>query len=1216
MALTDTRLRIFTFPQGWDGVEIAVRVLVAPFGNPLQPLDPGMQPFGRAKLKLSARLIPSLDQLPRPADVTEAILLDAQTPADIEQLYGEIATAFNVDPSAPSAYVAPTNTRFLKMLMPSYREVTGFAQPRTEFAVTDNRYICALADGPRPQKRPPKPAVPPKWDAVLAMAIRQPVLAKRLGLIYVTSVKPADASFYQNGGWLYITLDASSEYFAASAAPDFVKLYAARIPPLTDGDPAPLCAPVLFPVGPVPPSGSFDEILHEADRYADGFARCVHTFQADRADYLNLSGQDDRRPRPYEETGLRLGWDDEQIVIWLNRQLTDDPRNGSAIARDTPMGVRGFRVDVRDADTANGWSSLVRMRGPIQVGSMNLGLFDGEMAIELAPSQLQGKRDGEYWLPPYFTRWTGSSLIAADDVAFKAANAAMRSLLLKPVGERDVPLKYGRRYEFRVRLTDLTGGGPESGQFEQPPDSVATCRFRRFVPPGTAVVEEPVETADGTLTYSIGRPLLGYPALLYTPLPNAEGRLLADVPAATAVGRPAGFPDPDVTQLRIDVAVGSLEFDPGNLAGPTPMQTLYSCFRDFDDDPEQPLSLVVEFEDAHDLSAFAAPAALGPIKLPTARRVELTLTPVARRDPAMAAAMADPVAADVISLAELDKEQPKFVYYGKHAAQVGKRHTLAVRRESLDEAALLQELPDVRFQGIFIQPDPPYDGHLKDVNAAAGTPEQVPENAIQRLARQLRLVSRNLTLSETAGRRVVFGASGAIRHVLSPDHSTITFADLSEITARWLMAVPLRLARDWTWDALTDEGLQVFRSINGGTRQLVGLISPKRVLSETAVRRGVALERSESELFFFDAIDPKPAPGGFPREMTVTYRVVPQFRQSPQPPAPDWTGAVDLPMAAKPAQVPRIVSAGIALSPYERDEKYSKTGRRRRVLWVEFAEPVANPRDAYFARMIRHAADPMLTSREPAPPPEAMEPRLNIDPEAIRSIIAGQPQDASGLDAMQRMTPADGNGPIRHFLVPLPEPMSEGSPELFGFFVHEFAVGHSEGWSTAQARYGLVQRVAGVQHPAPLLTCSVSRTREHVLVSAPYANPVADGQIVRAEPPNSDLWALLYVQVRLADVSDWRNILIGRARLQFTDQSFRGRTGAEPQGIGYWDQDQIDVWLDLLGLPRNSSLSVLATELLPEPGSPFTDPLGKDLGQVRLLRMSPLTPVPAMCLDA
>jgi hypothetical protein len=343
--------------------------------------------------------------------------------------------------------------------------------------------------------------------------------------------------------------------------------------------------------------------------------------------------------------------------------------------------------------------------------------------------------------------------------------------------------------------------------------------------------------------------------------------------------------------------------------------------------------------------------------------------------------------------------------------------------------------------------------------------------------------------------------------------------------------------------------------------------------------------------------------------------VVPQFRQAPQAPAPEWNGTVHLPMAARPAQVPRIVSAGIALSPYERDETYSSTLPRRRMLWLELAEPVADPRDAYFARVTMHSADPMLIRGEPAPPPGPLEPPLNLDPEPIRSIIPGQAEDASGLDAMQRLVPAQGEGPVRHFLLPLPPALSEASPELFGFFVYDLRVGHAEGWSTAQARFGLPQRVTGVQHPAPVLTCSVSRTAEHIRVSAPYATPVAGGQILRAEPPTSDLWVLLYVQVRLADASDWRNILIGRTRTTLSDHSFRGRAGTEPQGFGYWDQNQVEAWLEAFGLPLNSPLSVLAVELLPEPDSPFMDPLGKNLGQVRVLRTSPLTPVPAICLD-
>jgi hypothetical protein len=45
----------------------------------------------------------------------------------------------------------------------------------------------------------------------------------------------------------------------------------------------------------------------------------------------------------------------------------------------------------------------------------------------------------------------------------------------------------------------------------------------------------------------------------------------------------------------------------------------------------------------------------------------------------------------------------------------------------------------------------------------------------------------------------------------------------------------------------------------------------------------------------------------------------------------------------------------------------------------------------------------------------------------------------------------------------------------------------------------------------------------------------------------------------------------------------------------------------------NVPLSVITVELLPETYSPFDDPLGKHLGQVRILRTSPLTSVPEIC---
>lgn len=1212
MAAT-TRLKVLAFPQGWTGSELRMRIMIAPSGNPLQPLDTGLTPFAQAQLELSANLIPGDDQLPTPADVTATVPLSTTTSAGRHQLYSELADAFAVDPTAPAAYVPPTKTRFLKLLMPSYLHASG-VPPRTEYAVTDNRYMCELADGERPN-RPSKPTQPPKWNALLARALRQPVLAEALGLVYPTSVAPPDPAFFTDGGWIYVTLAAASDYFAqAQGIGDFVTRYAARIPPLRPTEPEPVFAAVLFPVRDTPPTGSFDEILHEAERYTDGHARLVHTFQADRMDYLNLSHQGDRRARPHEETGLRIGWDDEQIVIWLNRQLTDDPRNGSPSARDTPMGVRGYRIDVREAG-AGSWSSLVRMHGSLTVGNLDIGQFDGEMAVELAPSQLQGKRDGDYWLPPYFSKWAGGSVVAHDELGFTLCNVSATPRVLRPVGHHDVELKYGKQYQFRVRLTDLTGGGLEPTAADGPPETMALTRFRRYVPPGSLLVEA-VDDHDAEPTrFLIPRPRLGHPALQFTQIADASARLLGDLPTAQSQGRPPGYPDPDVDRLRIDVTVSSLDFDPGNLDGPVPRQHLYTCFRDFAADPDDALELTFDFVDEPDIADGPSPATTGPVKVPSARTVELILTAVARRDPGMAPQLADPLTAERLETSRLDDEQPTFVYFGNHAARLGKDHRFTVRREANDEPDLLDEHPTVPFQGVFLQPDPPNDPSRNDVDRAAGIQEQAAGDPVQQLGRCLRLVPRDMTLSGEPGNRVVFGASAAIRHVLSPDSSTITFLDCAELTARWIIAVPLIVKRDWTWDGLADEGLQVHRRIGDGASEVVGTVSPRRALSATAVRSGVDLVRSETRLFFFDAIDPKPAPGQFPQELTVDYSISPIFRSVPATPPTGWTGELRLPIAARPTQVPRIVSAGIALSPYERDERYSRTSPRRRMLWVEFADPIANPRDKYFARVTTHAADPTLTDEEPTRPPGPFGSPINLDPEPIRSITTDQPADSSGLDAMQALIPADTVGPARHFLVPLPEQLSDASPELFGFFTYEFAVGHAEGWSTAQARFGPLQRVTGVQHPAPALSCAVSRGPEYIQVTAPFAGAVAAGRTLRAVPPRSELWALLYVQVRLADRSDWRNVLIGRTRLRTTHRGIHRHPAPEPVGIGYLDQDQIELWLEVLGVPHNSALSVLTIELLPEPDSPFDDPLGSDLGHVRVIRQSTLTPVPAICLD-
>jgi hypothetical protein len=311
-----------------------------------------------------------------------------------------------------------------------------------------------------------------------------------------------------------------------------------------------------------------------------------------------------------------------------------------------------------------------------------------------------------------------------------------------------------------------------------------------------------------------------------------------------------------------------------------------------------------------------------------------------------------------------------------------------------------------------------------------------------------------------------------------------------------------------------------------------------------------------------------------------------------------------------------LASAGIAQSPYTRAPDYSWTNARRRVLWLELSEPLDNPRDAYFARVLNYAPDPVLTGDQVlsnvAPVSVPPEPPLPVDPELIRIISAGMSDDRSGLDAMQALIPSDS--PL-HFGVPLPPGLTADSPELFGFFVYELRVGHAQGWSTAQGRFGRPLRVTGVQHPAPVLLCTPSRLPDGITVSAPYALPVFGGKNLTPVPPRSELWILLYAQVTQADGEDHRNVLLGRKPAPVTDKRFNERLGFSAMGLpgyGVWDEEEIAGLLRALGLPLSSSLSVLAVETLPELGR-RGDPLGANLGYVRILRSSPLAPVPAIC---
>jgi hypothetical protein len=306
--------------------------------------------------------------------------------------------------------------------------------------------------------------------------------------------------------------------------------------------------------------------------------------------------------------------------------------------------------------------------------------------------------------------------------------------------------------------------------------------------------------------------------------------------------------------------------------------------------------------------------------------------------------------------------------------------------------------------------------------------------------------------------------------------------------------------------------------------------------------------------------------------------------------------------------VPKLAGAGIALSPYETADDYSSSSPRHRMLWFEFEEPPRDTGDEYFVRILGYAPDPLLLQLD-NPLPDRPEPPLPIDPESMRRITPNQPRDDNGLNAMTGISPSVRNEDRRHYLVPLPEGLSPDSPELFGLFVYEIRLGHVAGrWSTAQGRFGPALRVAGVQHPAPTLTCHARRGAEGIRVMAPFAAAVYEGRSVDPRSPRSQLWALLYARVRQVDAASWRNVLIGQRRLFLDDQhDFRSELFGEAE----FPLADVRDSLERLGLPAEVPLTALAAEMFGEPSRDH--PLGANLGHARILRVSPLIAVPDSC---
>lgn len=1302
----DTRFSILPFPQVFRGGALELNIVVLPRNqNPLvaaieaHDTIPDAPAFADANLLFRAHLVGSLASFPNNHSSGLVVAAPVTAPPNRRALFEALAGQFQIDPATSNevlldkAEPVSANPYPVRKYLPlSYRQSFNFTTPRTRAAVTDDSYRCAVR-GAGKVKGFKRSTDQVNWGNVFAYALRQPRLARELGMIYSTSI-PVDASDFENGGWLVIDLADNSDFRAQQDASDhvFVKRYAARIPPLPAAGPRPLFAPMLFPVffkpnagDPDPPQGTkLDQRMIETVEFDDGFAKIVHAAQPPSRHLLAESADEGK---PVKDVGIRLGWDDEQILIWYLRQLSERV--------DAPLGVFGYAVDVREtANPETAWETLneVISRSPLTVPTaagapISLGAFAGELPYQVYPMQLDGDKNGDYWLPMYFANWTGHNLVLPDqdaaeiyqtnaaDVQTDPENAVAetgtgvtgpaRNRLNTVYAARAVAtvLRYGRQYEFRVRLKDLSGGGPGPGAAAatESPSSIGRCRFRRYVAPNQPRLADLPLSTDALVEpdqLSIQRPFLGYPAVLYTGKyadPVARLRQASrDMNLRPPAERQAfGIHDPDVDRIEIIVEVETLTMDNRqSVSGRENYVHLYTTQRAFpavveEDDYAAELQIPLEYRDVKVLHTgdelnlaadfgFAGDIDDRPeIYVPTARTVRITLRAVCeeKADDASHYGLIDP---------QGDREKDS--RYG---------HFLQVRlyRASSDETDLFVDTgPAQRLQGVYLQPDPPLvaDGKLTTLFFGLDVPR--PPDIVQRLAKQLELETSGLTLVPKKGERAQFGCSSRIRHTLAPDNSSLTFSSKTDLSNHWLCCVQLIVDRDWAWDGLDGRSFVIERTTrfthdaaDEAETKVVGEIEVKRTAPFEALHDP---RRNYTRIVFIDAVEPKnhrprpdhPDEPRFPDTIEVSYTISSHFKADHAEEKDDAEQLkITLPITTPPAQVPRIASAGLALSPYKRDnETYATSEPRRRSLWIEFAEPVKDEKDTYFARMLAYAPDQLISDNRPELLVARQEPPLPINPEPIRVVIDGATNDLAGLTRMEPMEKATDSDV--HYLLPLPKGLHANADEMFGFFTYEFRVGHYRDpaeedaakqmvWTTEEGRFGRDLYATGIQHPAPALTCVVNRDERKLWVSAPYATAVFDGRNVTADPPRTQLWCLLYAQARQADNLDSRNILLDDKQLDWrlaiedvpdenrflryddqqrqtlknlTVRSFKddlsyakaagiykladsesANADATKRGTVAWTNSEVAQLLTRFGLPEDASLSVLVVEFLP-----------------------------------
>lgn len=1185
------RLTIAPYLQHWDhsARTLGVTLLIAPDGDPTTPLGPDLPSFADARLVVAPQLFSATDL---PNATSTPVSMDA-IPLIVPAHRDRAIEAINAAMKPTSGTGAPRATTYQvrKHLPDSYRNAFNFTAPRTDFATLDHTFDEAVrcADAFR-SDRPTSTKTVRSWSEALAYVMRQPALMTAIGMRYeLTLTIPADLS----QGWLGFNLaDGSAPGRGAHGLE--LQRFLTKIEDLPGDSSRPLFSAALFPSldgSEASSSSSLDQALDECARLNDGFAQIVHAVQpTTEEEHQGKPG----KQAPQSDLGIRLAWDDEDVIAGINR----------AVQRDTGVakaGAAGYRVDVRIAGADDSWHSLCLVESDdLKIGpEYSLGRYRGELRVEVHPQRVN-KTD--FWVLPYYARWRGGSMVlreATDGYLRRVSNVSDGSnSLYRPV-DSGVRLRYGNTYEFRVRMVDATGGGPSVGHepVTPGPAPTASVHFRRFVPIGKVGVDS--SRANHLM---VSRPLLDYPAVIYATDAAKVHAALESLKALRSANKATRLPDPDATALRIRVLVKNPAFDPaGDGEG---YRELYTTERTFPENPGHALNVPLQYFDAAQvdttpsLSDWAA-ARSGPLHLPTARDVRIEFRALG--------------------------SDPEHQYFGADTALLGRPAVHDLKRSATTEHALfVANLGSASSLRAVYSRNPQAPSTAKTL----AIPEQShpTQEVVSRLAEALRLRATGSTLIGPAGQRVVFGCAGAA-HRLAPDNSSLTFLTLSELVGTWVCAVRVDIDRDWSWKDLADTGIHFTRTIrprapgaSPDTKDL-GEIQVLHSVGRTAIE--VTPLRERTSIVFIDVFSPKGSDESL-NELDVDYDVSATLQPAAGAITPRSvrhpTLSVRLPIVTPPSTRPKVLAAGHALSPFQASDDYSKTSPRQRMLWLELESP-SDPRDAIFARVLTQTPDPLLLDdAEPAADPAAF-PDLPIPDELVRLVVPGEGNDHAGLNAMQPLLSSDPGSDSatppasRVYLVPLPPATHEGSPDLLGFYTYELRIGHSDAvWSTARGRYGPALVLKGVQHPPPALTCAAywrgralsgsepAKTFDLVVTSG-FAEPFYEGKSVQPSLPRTELWMVLYAQIRQADGKTWKNIQLDTRRGELVAKS------QPAQARALWSTKDIRHSLDKLRIINMPSLSVITIETLPEPIARFSAPLTGDLGQVRVLRCSALTSV-------